>query len=393
MLNWHPACSKRGVNTARLGSRPLPLAFVMSSFEPGGTERQMIELIRRLDRDRWDVHVACLRARGAWLDRVVQSARCESFPVPSLKRASTLDRLRDFAAWCRDKQFAVVHAVDVLSNVFGLTGAALAHVPVRIGARRDINPGRSAAQTAAQRAAYSCAHVVVANARASAERLRFERVPARKIAVVPNGIDVETFDARALAPPLRRVVSVANLRQEKGHDVLIDAAARVVHCFPDARFDLVGDGPERERLEALVRARGLSRAVVFRGHVENVAAILEQADIFAHPSRTEAFPNALLEAMAAGLPVVASAVGGIPEIIEEGHTGLLVPAGDRQALADRISRLMADGDEGVRIGAAARRAVVARFSFDRMVAGFEHVYLEQLARQGFLSAPQALAVS
>jgi glycosyltransferase involved in cell wall biosynthesis len=118
-----------------------------------------------------------------------------------------------------------------------------------------------------------------------------------------------------------------------------------------------------------------------------VAACLDAADIFALPSRTEAFPNALLEAMAAGLPVVATEVGGIPEIVDEGRTGLMVAPGDPQALADRLCGLMADGESAARMGAAARLAVGARFSFERMIADFDHVYTTQLAHRGLTAMP------
>jgi glycosyltransferase involved in cell wall biosynthesis len=362
----------------------------MASVEPGGTERQMIELLRRLDRSKWDVHVACLRERGAWLDRVRSAAPCEMFPVQSFLKTSMLDRLREFANWCRRKRFAVVHTVDMPSNMFGLTGAALAGVPVRIGSRRDINPGRTRVELTIQRAAYGCAHLIVANAQAAAARLRFERVPASKITVVHNGLDVDQYRTRGVRGPLRRVVCVANLRPEKGHDVLLQAATGVVARFPDAHFDLVGGGPERVRCERLVRERGLTNHVTFHGHSDNVAAHLEQADIFVLPSRTEAFPNALLEAMAAGLPSVASAVGGIREIVADGRTGILSAVGDPAKLAWHLCTLMCDSKLGARIGAAARADVSSRFSYERMVAGFEHAYLSQLAMRG--AYPEARAV-
>jgi glycosyltransferase involved in cell wall biosynthesis len=368
------------------------MAFVMSSFEPGGTERQMIELIRRIDRSKWDVHVACLRSGGRWFKRVAEAAPCETFPISSFKRVSTLDRMRDFSHWCRENQFAVVHTVDTPSNIFGLPGAALAGVPVRIGTRRDVNPGRSTAELAMQRAAYACAHVVVANARAAAERLRFERVPARKIAVVPNGLELRPRAARKAAR-LRQVITVANLRAEKGHDVLIEAARLVSASFPDARFELVGGGPELERLRARVHSLGLDTIVTFSGHTEDVAARLDASDIFVLPSRSEAFPNALLEAMGAGLPVVASAVGGILEMVDDGRTGLLAPAGDARALANRILTLMGSPNLGARLGTAARREVESRFSFERMVAGFERVYLTQLNQRGVTTAPATQAAA
>src|SRR5262249_46094566 len=148
---------------------PVPLAFVMSSFDPGGTERQMIELARRLDPARWQVHIAGFRQHGGWYARAAEAAHegggvpCRTFKSPPLLR-----HIGDFARWCRARRIAVVHTVDLPSNIFGQPGAALARVPARIANRREINPGRSLAELALQRAAYACAHRVVANSQAAA---------------------------------------------------------------------------------------------------------------------------------------------------------------------------------------------------------------------------------
>jgi glycosyltransferase involved in cell wall biosynthesis len=369
--------------------RAIPIAVMMTSFEPGGTERQMIELIRRLDPSRWSVHVACFHARGAWFSRMaLAAASVAEFPVKSFRRLDTSRLVWAFARWCREHRIALVHTSELYSNIFGLPAAALARVPVRIGNRREINPDKSAAQIAMQRAAYSCAHLVVANSRAGADRLLRERVPARKIAVVPNGIDIEQFQTRTGKTRLRKVVVVANLRPEKGHDVLIDAAVDVLRLVPDAEFEIVGGGPQLDALRARADARQVRRAFTFLGHRDDVAARLAAADIFVLPSRSEAFPNAVLEAMAAGLPIVASGVGGIGELIDDNRTGLLVPAGDPHALADRIQLLMAEPARAAHLGDAARVDAQARYSFDRMVAAFDALYVSELTRRGALAVVQ-----
>jgi glycosyltransferase involved in cell wall biosynthesis len=368
---------------------PLPIAVVMTSFEPGGTERQMTELVRRLDPSRWQVHLACFEGRGAWFPRVAEAAASVAeFPVTSFKSARTAHHLWNFAAWCRANRIAIVHTTELYSNIFGLPGAALAGVPVRIGNRREINPDKSRAQIAMQRAAYACAHKIVANSRAAAERLRVERVPAHKVAIVANGLDFDGVQPRQSRPTLRKVIVVANLRPEKGHDVLMDAAVDVLRRFPDAEFEIVGGGPELEALLARANARGMSHAFTFLGHRDDVPARLAQADIFVLPSRSEAFPNAVLEAMAAGLPIVASGVGGILELIDNGKTGFLVAPGEPQPLADRICRLMANPSLAARLGDAARDEVRARYSFDRMVAAFEFIYLTELTRRGIVAADE-----
>jgi glycosyltransferase involved in cell wall biosynthesis len=358
---------------------PLPLAVVLTSFDPGGTERQMIELVRRLDSARWQVHVACFRARGAWFGRVAEAAASVAeFPVHSLRHPSTVQQMRSFAGWCRDLRIAVVHAAELYANIFALPAAALARVPVRVGNRRELNPDKTQAQIATQRAAYAFAHKVVANSQAAADRLLLERVPQEKIAVIPNGLNLQQFKPRQARSPLRKVIVVANLRAEKGHDVLVDAAAIVGRRFPDATFEIVGDGPERARLVARAREAGVAGVCTFLGHRDDVPARLGASDIFVLPSRSEAFPNAVLEAMATGLPVVASGVGGILELVDDGRTGLLVPSDDPAALADRLCGLMANPSLGATLGGAARAEVEGHYSFDRMVSAFDQLYASEL---------------
>lgn len=350
----------------------------------------MTELVRRLDPHRWEVHLACFRTEGAWFPRAAErAASVVSFPIRSFRDAGTFAQMRAFAAWCRQRQIAVVHTSELYSNICFLPAAAMARVPVRIGSRREINAGKTAGQIGLQRLAYGCAHRIVANADAVAERLRREWVPASKVAVVPNGLDVERYTPHVATKPRRRVAMVANLRPEKGHDILIDAAVAVLARVPDARFDLVGGGTERERLEQRARERGVAHAFSFMGHCEDVPARLAAADIFALPSRSEAFPNAVLEAMAAGLPVVASAVGGILEVVRHEDTGLLVAPGNSTELADRLCRLMLDPSLASTLAASGRAFVETRYSFDRMVSAIDALYVAELTRRAPVVFPQS----
>ncbi len=342
----------------------------------------MIELVRRLDPRRWEVHVACFHSAGAWFSRAaVAAASVASFPISSFKDPRAFGQMRAFAAWCRQKRIVVVHTSELYSNIFFLPAAAMARVPVRIGSRREIVAGKTRAQLALQRVAYACAHRIVANARAAAAQLRRERVSPQKVTVVPNGLHVEHFTPRALPQTLRRVAVVANLRPEKGQDVLIDAVPDVLRRFPDAHFELIGDGTERNLLERLARDRGVAHAVTFAGHREDVAARLAASEIFVLPSRSEAFPNAVLEAMAAGLPVVASAVGGVVEVVEDGRTGLLAQPGDAPALARQICRLMENSSLATTLADNGRTLVQTRYSFDRMVSAIDDIYVSELTRR------------
>ena len=364
----------------------VPIGIFLWSFQPGGTERQTIELIRRLSRERFDVHVACFHREGAWLPRAEEfAASLTAFPIAGFRRPATLVQARAFAQWCRQIGVKIVYTADLYANVFALPAAAMAGVPVRIGSRREINPNKTTGQIALQRAAYSCAHRIVANCAAAAERLVTERLPRERIEVIPNGVDLDLHGARAGDRPIRRIATVANLRAEKGHDVLFEAMRVVLRRCPESELVVAGEGPLRQELEALARRLEIASSIRFVGHCDNVPALLAECDAFVLASRSEAFPNSVLEAMASSLPIVATRVGGIREVIEHQRTGVLVPPDDPGALAYALLDLIQWEGHAVTLGRAARRAVEARYSFGRMVSAFERLYLDQLARHAVLT--------
>lgn len=357
----------------------IPVAVFMTSFDAGGTERQMTELIRRLDDRRFTVHAVCFRREGAWMPKVVErAASVVEFPISRFARWDTVRQLLRFAAWCRHERIKVVQTCDFYSNTFGLVGAFLARVPVRVGSRRELNPDKSEGQILAQRLAYRFATNVVANSPSAVDMLRSEGVPASQITVIANGLDGRAYEGVAPRTGVREVITVANLRPEKSHETLIAAAAMLTTSCPHLRYQVVGDGARRHELEALARARGVERVMEFLGHRDDVPALLAASDVFVLPSRSEAFPNGAIEAMASGLPVIASAVGGLLDLIDSGRTGLLVPPSDPEPLAAALKALYDDPARASALGAAARREVLGRYSFERMVAAFEHLYGSEL---------------
>jgi glycosyltransferase involved in cell wall biosynthesis len=371
------------------------VAVFLTRFEPGGTERQMTELIRRLNPSRFRVHVACFDKRGAWLPRVAErAASVVEFPIQGFGRPATVGALLAFARWCRRERIAVVQTCDLYANIFGLPGAALAGVPVRIGSRRELNPDKTPGQIRLQRLAYRCATKVVANSEAARSILQTEGLAPGSIAVIPNGIEPASYPERspeAATRPIRSVITVANLRPEKSHETLIAAARLLATDFPDVKFHIVGDGPRRAELEALVRTHRLEDRVLFLGHREDVSALLGEADVFVLPSRSEAFPNGAIEAMATGLPVVACRVGGLLDLIEDGRTGMLVEPENPEALAAVLRHLFTDRARAAQLGEQARAHVRQRYAFERMVASFEDLYLAGLAARSLPRAERAEA--
>jgi len=372
---------------SRVPSARIRIAVVITAFHPGGTERQMIELIRRLDPSRYDVRVACFHREGRWLPKVEQAVNeLIELPLNSFGSPTAIGVMHQLRSWLIKRNIQVVQACDRYSNIVALPAAALAGTPARIGGRRELAPpGQTRAHVLLMRLAYRCAHRIVANSLAAANRLQDEGVDVSRIAVIPNGIDLKAFSERRPAPHGQTVVAtVANLRPGKGHDVLLDAAAMTLRRHPDVRFRIIGGGPLEGALSARASELGITQAVDFMGHREDVPAQLAASDLYVFPSLTEAFPNGLLEGMAAGLPIVASDAAGMNELIHDEHNGKLVPPGDATALAKAIIELVDDPVRAAGLGLAARSSVRARYSFERMVASFEHIYRSELAARGAL---------
>jgi glycosyltransferase involved in cell wall biosynthesis len=373
--------------------RPSTIVFLLTSFDVGGTERQMVELIQRLDRSEFEIHIACFHRRGTLEARAVERvASVREFPIAGFRRASTLRELVAFGRWCRQVNAQIVHTSDLYANIFGLPGAALAGIPIRIGNRREMRtPDKTRGQLYSQQLSYKAAHAVVANCDAAARQLEREGVPPGRIRTIRNGVDVDAFASGPRPDRITRIITVANLRMEKGHDTLIAAAPQIAHRVPDVEFTIVGDGPLRSTLAGMVAAQGLNARFAFLGERKDVAALLGSSDLFVLPSRSEAFPNGVLEAMASGLPVVATRVGGVPELVESDVTGTLVEPDRPGDLAASILDLMARPHHARELGRAGRVRAERLFSLPRMVADFEALYraeLEKLAGRA-VAAPHS----
>jgi glycosyltransferase involved in cell wall biosynthesis len=247
-----------------------------------------------------------------------------------------------------------------------------------------------------QRVAYSLAHHVVANSQAVRQVLIADGVPAEKVSVIYNGLDLkrlapQTFSrAETLGllgldsetdPPRRFISIVANMRHEvKDHRMFLRAARRVVEVVPDAAFLLAGEGELTDSLRELAAEVGIHERTYFLGRCERVAELLSVSEICVLSSKAEGFSNSILEYMAAGRPVVATNVGGAAELIREGETGYLVPAGDDEMMAARLIDLSRDPNRSRMMGDAGKRIVEEQFSCEAQLSRTEDLY-ERLLRQ------------
>jgi L-malate glycosyltransferase len=354
------------------------------SLRPGGTEGQFVEVACGLDRSRWDVEVGCLRAEGALGARLAAAGiSATSWGRGSLKPPRLALAVTALARHLRRRGIALVHCFDFYSDVLGVLAARLARRPV-IASQRELGDLRSPRERRVYRLVLRAARLVAVNSEAVAARLRAGAVvPEERIVVVPNGVDTARFHPAHRPAGTGEVVvgALGNLRPEKGLEHLVAAAALVGERCPHARFLIHGDGAGRAALQAQVARLGLGHAVRLAGATTDPAAALRALDVFALPSLSEASSNALLEAMATGLPVVATRVGGSSMIVADGVTGLLVPPREPAALAKALITLIEDRRLATRLGAAAAETVRATHSLPAMLARVDALYARALGRE------------
>ncbi|HEY7545643.1 MAG TPA: glycosyltransferase [Blastocatellia bacterium] len=380
---------------------------LIGSFHEGGSERQAIQLARLLKAGgRYQVHIACMDASGALRDEVdrIGFGEIPEFRLTSFYNRNAIRQVRRFARWLREREISIVHTHDFYTNVFGLAGAALARVPVRIASRRETVGWRTAAQKFVERRAYNLAHTIVANARAVRDQLVKEGVRQNKITIIHNSLDLARVCPReaqrddtlamfelARGNNIRFVTMVANLRHPvKNHAMFLRAARRVSQSAPEARFIIAGEGELMTTTRALAEDLGLGSDVFFIGRSDRVAELLALSDVCVLASRAEGFSNSILEYMAAARPVVATDVGGASEAVRDGETGHLVPSDDDEAMADRIISLLCDPQRARAMGERGRKIIEQNFSCEAQLEKTENLYDRMLAR-ALPALPQSLS--
>jgi glycosyltransferase involved in cell wall biosynthesis len=364
------------------------VAHLVTQFNIGGTERQLVERLRRHPASFAPI-VVCNHAVGGFLEPI-RALGIEPIVVPykGLTHPSAALAVARLAGVFKLLHVDVAHANDFGMSVLGVAAARLAGTRIVVN-RVDLGhlrPGFTALHRRIEALAARNADLVCANAEAVRRVcIEEERCAPERVVVLRNGLDLERFDALAAAPgdPLPRepgdtVISViGNLWPVKDHRTLVEAAGRLKDSFPRLRFFCAGDGVERPYLESRIRELGLEGRVVLLGHRTDVPSLLARSDAFLLCSTAEGLSNAVMEGMAARLPVIATRVGGNPELLEGGR-GLLVPPRDPAALAAAVTRLLADREEAREMGRRGRAFVEAELTVSRMQSAHEELYLKAL---------------
>jgi len=359
------------------------IVHVTFGLDVGGQEKLLVEFARRADRGRFDLQFVSLGSRGVLADEIEELGwPVTALGLPNGLRPSLVVKLaRTFRRWRPD----VVHTHDDRALFYAGPAAWVTRVPLVVNTRHGRNFHFTPRQVAVGRRLARLVDRYVSVSDDARTLCVAEGIAPSRLRTILNGIDTGRF--RFGGPdPSGPVVTVARLSPEKDVANLVRATAIAAERVPELRVEVAGGGPCLADLNRLAVELGASDHIAFLGEVREIPALLARARIFVLPSRSEGIPLTVLEAMACGLPVVATRVGGLPEVVDEGVTGLLVPTADPAALARAIIKIWNDPDRGDRLGRAGRQRAEERFDVRRMVAQYENLYRE---RPGAPSRPDA----
>ncbi len=366
----------------------IKIAFVIDTIQTpaAGTEKQLLMLLNGLDRTQFSPYLICLR-NSEWLDK-------QKFPFPlivyNLKRIfslSFLKHLRKFIHFVQSEQLDIVQMFFVDGNIFGITGARLAGCKNVISSRRNMGDWHNRLHISILRFLRRWTGHYLSNSEAAAAKtVEVEGVLPSRITVIYNGLDLQRF--QSLSPDKRSkqrrewniadnetlIGTVANLRSVKNVASFIRTATQLDRDFPSLKYVVVGDGNDREKLQNLIDTSGLTDKFHLAGRYPDAAPCLAAFDIAVMCSKFESFSNSLIEYMAAGLPIVASNVGGNGEAISHNENGLLYPVDDEKGLENGLRVLLSDRSLAARLGESARESAFRRFSREAYIQSHQDYY-------------------
>lgn len=362
---------------------------LITGLDIGGAEKLLLSTARRLNSNKYRTIVCYLKGEGALSEDFEKSG----IAVIALGMRHRLDftAIIKLVRLIKKERIGLVQTHLIHAHIIGRIAAKLVGVPVIISTEHNLynRGGKYLLLNLINRITARFTDRMIAISEAVKDSIvESGRIRASRVSVIYNGIDTNEFkringkrEEFPINPAPSVVGMVARLEPQKGHRYFLKAASQVVKDIPGVKFLVVGDGPLKEKLRTQATKLGLSRDVIFAGSRRDVPQILGALDILVLPSLWEGLSNVILEAMAAGKPVVATEVGGIPEVVKDGETGLLVPPKDPDALARAIVKLLQNKELAKRMGRAGKKRVKEHFTIERTVAQTEKLYNSLIAQK------------
>ncbi len=350
----------------------------------GGQEKRVLAELSGMAGRGHDLFLVC--RTEARIRAEAEQMGIRVFPLP-LKSSFDLSSILKLGRLLKEYRIEVVNTHSGVDSWIGALAAKFANVPLLVRTRHLNIPLR--------RNILNFVHYLPDLYITCGENMRHTLVdtcgfPADRVVSIPTGVDERFFDVQrnpgeraryGLDDQVPVVVNVGILRRVKGHEVTLKAAKAVLQSIPDARFLIVGDGPLLQSLEKMTEDLGIDEAVIFTGFVDDVAGIYASADVAVLSSWSEGLPQSMLQAMAAGVPVVATRVGGVPEVIADGRNGILVGAGEDKAMAEGIVKLLREKNFAHGLALKARETVREKHAMGQTILKTERLYQDFLRRK------------
>jgi glycosyltransferase involved in cell wall biosynthesis len=371
-------------------NRKIHIMQVTYGMVIGGLERVIIELCRHVDRSRYRLSICCISTRGPLAD-VIEAEGTQVIVCPKQTRPAKYLRGFELARIFRQQHVDLIHTHHTPAFVDATLGARFARIPLINTDHTKLYPTTPRWRLLEKHASRFAERVVAVSEQSKRDLIDYQGIAPEKLQVIYNGLDLKTprqhesvsslRQELGLAPDQIVIGTAARLEDQKGLDLLLDAVPSVLERLPHARFVIVGGGSQEQALRGQAARLGLGHAVTFTGPRVDAVDLMRAFDCFVQTSHWEGMPMALIEAMALSKPVVATAVGGVAELVEDHVTGLLVRNRDPRLFAEALVQALGDPEESQRLGKAGYARYASRFTSRAMIDQYERLYEQVLTQR------------
>jgi len=377
--------------------RKINVLHIYQNSKIGGVQQQFLSLLKAYDRDVFNPIFCCLGPEEE-ISKEIERIDIETVALNRVRyHRFSPGIVRDLYRLMKQKNIHIVRTHRYRANLYGRLAALLSGVPVKIislhdNYRKDLRLERRIVNKILLKATDK---IVAVSESIRKDIIKYDGIDSSKILVIPNGIDTERFNPEGNFADIRKGFSikesdivlgfVGRVVPAKGLEYLIDALPFLKKEFKNIKLLITGEGSTMERLKKKAKENNVHDSIIFTGKRRDIPDILSCTDIFVMPSVAEGLPNALLEAMAMGKPIVATEVGGIPEVIKNRHSGFLVPPRNPEALATAIKDLISNEQLAAKMGQAARHIVLDNLSIKAIAQKWQTLYLSILREKGLMN--------
>ncbi|MCS7180757.1 MAG: glycosyltransferase [bacterium] len=355
----------------------IKIGFLIGSSEIGGTEKMILTLSKNLDKNIFDIVFFCIKGQGKFTNKI----KDEKFKIYVTNLKKNPFSFISLMFYIKKEKVDILHSFLFVANIVGRIYGKILKIKVVISSQRSTDPWRKWYHWLFERITKNFVDIIISNSYTAREVLvKKGKIPRKKIKVIPNGIELpekkEKIDKDYIA-----IGAIGNLRKAKGYFYYIESAKLVIEKFKNVKFYIIGEGEMREAILKKIKKENLEEYFILTGYVENIYEYLKIFDIFVLSSLWEGCPVSLLESMGYGVPSIATNVGDVPYIIENGKDGFIVEKGNSEQIAEKIIKLIKDKNLREEIGNKAREKIKKYYSFETMVRAYASIYLEEFDKK------------